>query len=180
MNQNQDRKVVSDNAQDAAEHVKDMAKKYGFIPDEDSVRGSVEESAEVLRLEMTEQDIVDACDLILGKIELPAVSAQKGKVVEPAIKGIIAKTQEATMADIKLQVSDNPLGWVFAEYSPGQRVLEKMVKFDCRDREDIQVNVHGVVLFYNTDTARMLLKDFVPPSEAAAKSKPKSQSCGMS
>ena len=54
----------------------------------------------------------------------------------------------------------NPCGWVYAEYEPGKRVTKDMVSFDT-NREDVQVNVYGVVLFYNTDTAKMLLsKDF--------------------
>lgn len=61
---------------------------------------------------------------------------------------------------MKFFTSMNPCGWVYAEYEPGQRVLKDMVTFDT-DREDVQVNEYGVVLFYRTDTAKMLLsKDF--------------------
>lgn len=67
------------------------------------------------------------------------------------------------MAEIRFQVSDNPLGWVFAEHAPGQRITADMVSFDCHDRQDVQVNKYHVVLFYNKDTARALLKDFIPP-----------------
>jgi hypothetical protein len=67
------------------------------------------------------------------------------------------------MAEIKLQTSENPIGWVFAEYAPGQRITADMVSFDYQDRQDIQVNKYRVVLFYDTYTANALLKDFVPP-----------------
>ena len=61
---------------------------------------------------------------------------------------------------MKFMTSMNPCGWVYAEYEPGKRVTKDMVSFDT-NREDVQVNVYGVVLFYNTDTAKMLLsKDF--------------------
>lgn len=83
------------------------------------------------------------------------------------------------MAEIKLQVCDNPLGWIFAEYAPGQRITADMVSFDCHDRQDVQVNKYRVVLFYNTDTARALLKDFVPPSGQAPK-KPTSGASNLS
>ena len=52
-------------------------------------------------------------------------------------------------------------GWVFAEYEPGKRVTKEMLSFDIKGRQDVRANIHGVVLFYNTDTARRLLeKDF--------------------
>jgi hypothetical protein len=50
--------------------------------------------------------------------------------------------------------------WVIAEYEPGKRVTKDMITFDT-NRRDVHVNKYGVVLFYNTDTALMLLeKDF--------------------
>ena len=48
-------------------------------------------------------------------------------------------------------------GWVFAEYEPGKRVIKDLVTFDT-NREDVHVNKYGVILFYNSDTARLLLK----------------------
>ena len=48
-------------------------------------------------------------------------------------------------------------GWVFAEYEPGKRVIKDTVTFDT-NREDVHVNKYGVILFYNSDTARLLLK----------------------
>ena len=57
--------------------------------------------------------------------------------------------------------SHEDYAWVFAEYEPGKRVTKDMVTFDI-NRMDVRVNVNGVVLFYNRDTAKMLLqKDFV-------------------
>lgn len=49
-------------------------------------------------------------------------------------------------------------GWVFAEYEPGKRVTKEMISFDIKGRRDIRVNPNGVVLFYNMNTARRLLK----------------------
>jgi hypothetical protein len=52
-------------------------------------------------------------------------------------------------------------GWVFAEYEPGKRVTKEMLSFDIKGRQDVRVNIHGVVLFYNMVTAlRLLEKDF--------------------
>ena len=64
------------------------------------------------------------------------------------------------MSTINFLVSDNPLGWVFAEYALGKRITVAMVSFDCSDREDVQVNKYGVVLFYDMYTAHALLKNF--------------------
>lgn len=75
------------------------------------------------------------------------------------------------MTAIKLKTATNPLGWVFAEYEPGKRVTADMVSFDCK-REDIQVNAHKVVLFYDMNVARLLLKDFVAPNKPKSKSSP--------
>lgn len=69
---------------------------------------------------------------------------------------------EAAPPALRFDVSSNPLGWVVAEFGTGQRVLKDMVSFDL-NRSDVQVNVHGVVLFHDTETAKTLLKDFVPP-----------------
>lgn len=61
---------------------------------------------------------------------------------------------------MRLFSSMEPIHWVFAEYEPGKRVTKDMVTFNT-DREDVQVNEYGVVLFDRTDTAKMLLeKDF--------------------
>lgn len=46
--------------------------------------------------------------------------------------------------------------WVFIEYEPGKRLTNDMVSFDT-NREDVHVNKYGVVLFYDTQTARMLV-----------------------
>ena len=67
---------------------------------------------------------------------------------------------------MKLQLATNyeDFCWAFAEYEPGKRVTKDMVTFDT-EREDVRVNLHGVILFYDFQTARMLLnKDF--PNEA--------------
>jgi hypothetical protein len=46
--------------------------------------------------------------------------------------------------------------WVIAEYEPGKRVTRDMITFDT-NREDVAVNKYGVVLFYDTTTAKCLL-----------------------
>lgn len=56
----------------------------------------------------------------------------------------------------KLLTADNPLGWVFAEYAPGKRVTKDMIHFDT-NREDVKINMHGVVLFYDVRIANFLL-----------------------
>ncbi len=58
---------------------------------------------------------------------------------------------------VTLETAMNPLGWVFAEYELGKRITKDMVDFDT-DAWDVQVNVHGIVLFRNKETARRLLK----------------------
>lgn len=61
-----------------------------------------------------------------------------------------------------LHVSSNPCGWIYAEYQPGKRVLASMLKSGL-DRLDVQVNVHGVVLFYDALSAHQVLSSFVHP-----------------
>lgn len=50
----------------------------------------------------------------------------------------------------------NTRAWVFAEHSSGKRVTKDMITFDT-NREDVKVNCHGVVLFYDRITAQCLL-----------------------
>lgn len=59
------KETISENASTVADHVIEMQEKYGFQSDEDSVRGAVEESANLLAIDLTEQEIVEACDLVL-------------------------------------------------------------------------------------------------------------------
>lgn len=49
------------------DHVKKMQHKYGFKSDVDSVRGAVEESIELLCMELNENEIILSCDKILGR-----------------------------------------------------------------------------------------------------------------
>ena len=62
--------------------------------------------------------------------------------------------------NMKYLVSMDSVGfnhsWVIAEYEPGKRVTRDMISFDT-NREDVAVNKHGVVLFYDTTTAKCLL-----------------------
>jgi hypothetical protein len=76
-----------------------------------------------------------------------------------------AKKQEP---GFRLEMVNNPLAWSFAEYAPGKRVLAE--HFPDRSvitgRWDVQINPHGVVLFYNQATAYALLERAVIPVEA--------------
>ena len=60
----------------------------------------------------------------------------------------------------KLHTSADPdfFGWVFAEKEKGQRITRDMVTIDT-NREDVHVNKYGVLLFWNAELARDLLKD---------------------
>jgi 3'-phosphoadenosine 5'-phosphosulfate sulfotransferase (PAPS reductase)/FAD synthetase len=53
--------------EEVVEHVKRMEEKYGFKSDEDSVAGAVEESAELLRMELTQEQVAQACSMILER-----------------------------------------------------------------------------------------------------------------
>lgn len=63
----------------------------------------------------------------------------------------------------RFDTSMNPACWSFVELSDdgGQtfpkRLTKEMITFDTKDRQDIQVNEYGVVLFYDRDTARRIL-----------------------
>lgn len=57
---------VDTDVSDVVEHVLEMQEKYGFQNDEDSVREAVEESASLLRIQLNELEIVEACDRVLG------------------------------------------------------------------------------------------------------------------
>lgn len=84
----------------------------------------------------------------------------------------VVRTEMVEARGLRLCVADNPLGWVFAEYAPGQRVTHDMVQFDC-DRQDVQVNAHRVVLFHDTHLAMELLRDFQPPQATAVPARSK-------
>ncbi len=54
-----------DEIQDVVDDVLERARVYGFKPDEDMVRGAVEESAGLLNIELSEEEIVDACGRVM-------------------------------------------------------------------------------------------------------------------
>ena len=62
-----------------------------------------------------------------------------------------------SLKTISFEVSMNPYGWVYAVDDQGRTVTKDMVSFDT-DRGDVQVNEHGVVLFYDVHIAKALLK----------------------
>ena len=55
-----------DDVQDVVDDVLDRAKKYGFKPDWNMVSGTVEESANLLNIGLSEDQITDACDRIMN------------------------------------------------------------------------------------------------------------------
>ena len=60
-----DATLDDDDVQDVVDDVAQRAEKFGFQPDEDMVRGAVEESANLLNIALTEEQIVDACERIM-------------------------------------------------------------------------------------------------------------------
>ena len=54
-----------DDVQDVVDDVLGRAEKYGFQPDEDMVRGAAEESASLLNINLSEEQIVEACERIM-------------------------------------------------------------------------------------------------------------------
>lgn len=54
-----------DDVQAVVDDVLQRAKEYGFQPDEDMVRGTVEESANLLNIELSEEQIAQACERIM-------------------------------------------------------------------------------------------------------------------
>ena len=54
-----------DDVQDVVDDVLQRAEKYGFQPDEDMVRGAAEESANLLNIELSEEQIIEACERIM-------------------------------------------------------------------------------------------------------------------
>lgn len=55
-----------DDVQDVIDDVLERSEKYGFKPDEDMVRGAVEGSACLLNIELSEEQIADACERIIN------------------------------------------------------------------------------------------------------------------
>lgn len=69
---------LTDNANDVAEHLRQMQKKYGFVNDADSVRDAIEEFAELLNADLTEEEIVAACHYVLASSNDSAASPGMG------------------------------------------------------------------------------------------------------
>jgi hypothetical protein len=51
--------------EDVVEHVRRMAEKYDFTPDADSVLGTVRESAEILRITLSDQEVAEGIRRLL-------------------------------------------------------------------------------------------------------------------
>jgi len=61
---------------------------------------------------------------------------------------------------VKLSVCSNPFAWIIATKLNGDRIVKEdfATRPSCiLDREDVQINKHSVVEFYNSQTAIMLL-----------------------
>jgi hypothetical protein len=56
--------------------VLERTQKYGFQPEKDMVRDAVEESANLLSIELSEQQIVQACERIMQSQDLSSDSQQ--------------------------------------------------------------------------------------------------------
>lgn len=61
---------ANESIQDVVDDVLERAKKYGFKPDEDMVREAVEESANLLKIELTETQISEACQRVMNPREV--------------------------------------------------------------------------------------------------------------
>jgi hypothetical protein len=57
---------------------------------------------------------------------------------------------------VRFETSINPWGWHFVSFPDGARLTKDMIDFDVK-REDVQVNVYGVVLFREQQVAEALL-----------------------
>lgn len=62
---------------DVVDDVLERAEKYGFKPDEDMVRGAVEESAGLLNITLTEEQIVRACERVMNP-DIPEPDREHG------------------------------------------------------------------------------------------------------
>lgn len=58
--------ICQENVDEIVSHVRHMSEKFDFSSDADNVREQVEESANLLGVELSEEEIVVACDLILA------------------------------------------------------------------------------------------------------------------
>lgn len=79
---------ANESIQDVVDDVLERAKKYGFKPDEDMVREAVEESANLLKIELTETQISEACQRVMNPREVSNYIEQTTKEtsVEPGPK----------------------------------------------------------------------------------------------
>lgn len=68
--------LVADDVQEVIDDVLERGKKYGFQQDEDSVRGAVDESSNLLGITLSEAQIVQACDLVL-EVQASEVERQR-------------------------------------------------------------------------------------------------------
>jgi len=62
---------------------------------------------------------------------------------------------------MKLHASMNPLGWVFIEKTPGNRLTkdDTEIRPKAHEFEDFRINEYGVLIFRTADTARGKMKN---------------------
>jgi len=62
---------------------------------------------------------------------------------------------------MKLHTSMNPLGWVFIEKTPGNRLTKDDTEMSPKkhESEDFRINEYGVLIFRTADTARRKMKN---------------------
>ena len=59
-----------------------------------------------------------------------------------------------------LRTSSNPLSWVYATIG-SDSITKDMIATDLSKREDVIINQHGVVCFYNTMIANFILMKYL-------------------
>lgn len=69
--------VLSESAQDVVHHVQGMADTFQLKFDVDSIRETVEQSARLLSVDLSEAEIVEVCDEVLGA-QAPQAEAERG------------------------------------------------------------------------------------------------------
>ncbi|SFF32399.1 hypothetical protein [Paracidovorax wautersii] len=76
---------ADESMQDVIDDVLERGEKYGFQPDEDMVREAVEESANLLNIELTEEQIREACERVMRPRERQeAVEDRNANRMSPA------------------------------------------------------------------------------------------------
>lgn len=93
----------NESIQDVADDVLERAKKYGFKPDEDMVRGAVEESANLLNIELTEPQITEACQRVMNPRDVSKCTDRLPS------RSYGHTAYEVTVEDVEVVLSSNAL-----------------------------------------------------------------------